>query len=194
MLYEVKKAKQMYRAASDNSLLRIANDSFSSLRPEIIPVLISELKKRNIGEVIINKYESHYDLLDEACVKEWMDKIRGSVCPDCNKKGLGLLCYNGRTTSSYLIKSVYLNRTFISCTYCRSEKLRSLNLDTFLLGWWSFFGFFTTIYSIVQNLINSILPSHKEQENMYRYVVYHHSQLVDHEDQITEYLDLNNKA
>ena len=194
MLYEIQKTKEIYRLESDKSLLNIAEENFGSLRSEIIPVLLEELKKRKIGEDIINKYESTFNILDDHRIMQWIDKITQSKCPDCNQKGHGLVCYTGRNTVSFITRSVYLNRIFISCTYCRSEKLRKLNFETMVLGWWSFSGFFRTIYSITKNLHNNNLSDKKNLENIYRYVILHHEFLEEDEDNLTEMLDKINKA
>ncbi|KAA3638011.1 MAG: hypothetical protein DWQ02_05710 [Bacteroidetes bacterium] len=191
MIHEINKAREIYRLESDESLISFAKSNVDSLSPEIISVLIDELKKRGIGPELIQHIESKYEILDELKINNWIEIIRNSKCPECNQKGNRLICFKGRNTFSILIKSTYLKRTFIACEHCKAKIIRRLNYETFLLGWWSFYGLFRTPYSIILNLVNKNLNPKSEKENMTRYVLYNYKQLKEFQSNLDEYLKNN---
>lgn len=188
MLFKIEKAKKIYEAYSDIQLLSFAKKDGATLRPEILPVLMEELKKRAIGEEFIQEMEENYFLIRVSDILELQHKIEKINCPKCGGQNAKIVCSLQRTIISILINTLSYETATICCEKCKKREFLLANSITLVLGWWSIKGMFITPYTIFLNILNEMDASTADKENMGGYILTNYKELRLNEDNLESYL------
>lgn len=146
--------KQTYRKLPDEEIVKIARGNAQGLVDEAIPILIDEIKQRELGEDLVQW------LMEERripTVEEFLSLkqiVKTSFCTDCNlNQNLAGVGY--KTLISYIIGSRTYHYKVIVCGECATSRKQSSFFATAMLGWWSLFGIFSTPFTLLSKTFSS---------------------------------------
>ena len=88
-------------------------------------------------------------------------KLKSGRCPKCGASGRNLEMHSSYYVESMVVLTRWRTKTAFSCKPCANRTNLGAILHDLALGWWSFYGIFTTPYKIVQNLFEIL----KSQSN-----------------------------
>jgi hypothetical protein len=173
MIYEIRKARNIYQRQTNKHLLEFAKNHGRTLRPEIRPVLLDILNKREIGQDIVATLEEETLLIREEDIQQLMLLVQKQACSKCGTKNMPIVCSVQRIIGSFGIQWIDEETTTLCCTNCRKKEFFLASLISFLGGWWSMSGFFKTPAALLQNIL-FLLGNNSNQENIARYVIEHY--------------------
>lgn len=143
--------KNHYRSLSDTKIKDIAKFEARALRPEVIPVLKQEIINRKLPEELLDFLDRKLLRPTELEIINYCKIIQKQRCPSCYKRSTNLNATNYKYVISFLFGCVYRVKFKIACTDCLNKQVRNASAKTFILGWWSFYGFIHTIDSLIFN-------------------------------------------
>lgn len=173
MIYEIRKARDIYQRQTDKHLLGFAKKHGRTLPPEIRPILLEELKKRSIGQEIIHRLEVETLLILESEIKEIMQLVQNQTCSQCGNKNTPIVCSVQRTVGSFIIQWIDEETNTLCCTTCRKKEFVLASSITLAGGWWSIGGLFKTPAALLQNIL-FLIGKKSNQENIVRYIIDHY--------------------
>ena len=157
MSFDLEYIKENYSKMEDFKLERIAKYEASLLRPEVLPILISEIKKRGLNENLIQGINSQVKELSTKEINGVITKIKGLSCPICENTSQEL---NGgiiRKVRSYLILTQYEKKAIISCNTCLDKERKNQLIKNSLLGWCGLpWGLIRTPISIINHFRDNL--------------------------------------
>lgn len=153
MIYEIRKARDIYQRQTDQHLLDFAEKHGRTLRPEIRPILLDELKRRAIGQESIATLEKETLLIREEEIRQLIQFVQNQACSKCGLKNTNIVCSVQRTIGSFVMQWVDEETSSLCCTNCRKKEFLSSNLINLLVGWWSLTGLFKTPAALFQNVL-----------------------------------------
>jgi hypothetical protein len=174
MIYEIRKARDIYQRQTDKHLLDFAEKHGLTLRPEIRPVLLEELNKRAIGQNIITRLEKETLLIREEEIKELMLFVQKQACSKCGNKNTPIVCSVQRTIGSFVMQWIDEETATLCCSTCRKKEFVLASSISFIVGWWSMSGLFKTPAALLQNVL-FLIGNKSNQENIARYIIEHYS-------------------
>ena len=144
--------RKNYRNFEDSKIEELANSQITKLRPEVIPLLIEEIRRRNLSENLIKGIDAQLKVLNPDELIEYCLLIQNQSCPVCNSNTQKL---NGILLTE-VVSYIFLTRTTkhlkIACSDCLQKFRNNSNSKTALLGWWGFpWGIIKTIQGLIQN-------------------------------------------
>lgn len=151
----IEKIKNNYANLDDIELEDIAKYEAMTLEPEVIPILIEEIKKRGLNENLYKALAAQVKVLTHEEIKVFTDKIKGLPCPKCGRKNSGLVGANIRKSRSYIFISQNDESVMIACSSCiKAEKKEQLIINC-LLGWWGSGLIYPTPHAIIMHFIEN---------------------------------------
>lgn len=152
MSFDLDYIKENYSKMEDFKLERIAKYEVASLKPEVLPILISEIERRGLNDNLLKGIDSQVKNLSPDELNDIKTKIKGLACPNCRNKAQEL---NGgiiRRVRSYLIITQYEKNVIITCNSCLEKEQKSQLIKNSLLGWWGIpWGLIRTPMSIINH-------------------------------------------
>lgn len=156
MEIDLKQIENNYANFEDYKIEYLAKNEAGGLEPEVIPILINEIKKRGLDSDLIKGIEAQTKELTEAELHELKTKIINLTCPECGEKIMPLTGTLIRTVKSYIVFTSYKKIPIISCEPCAAKKRKSAMISTAIFGWWGIpWGIFRTPHAIVSSLIDN---------------------------------------
>lgn len=174
MIYEIRKARDIYRRQTDKHLVDFAAKHGRTLRPEIRPVLLDELHRRSIGQDVMTFLEKETLLIRETEIQELMEFAQKQACSKCGAQNAVIVCSVQRTIGSFIIQWVDEETSTLCCSTCRKKEFSLASSITLAGGWWSFSGLFKTPAALFQNIL-FLIGEKSNQENIARYIIEHYS-------------------
>ncbi len=126
-----------YSQMDDVQLEKIAKFKIASLRPEVQPLVIDEIKKRGLDNNLIRGIEAQMKELTNKELLDLVNKIHGLDCPMCGEPQKGLVGGIVRKVRSYLIVCLYEKRWIIACQTCVDKERKNQLIMNLLFGWWA---------------------------------------------------------
>lgn len=146
----------------DNSRLEHLALNPRGLRKEIIPVLIGEIKRRNMKSSLIEWINFETNIYEGLEREFLIGEIKDSFCSLCNKNS-GLKGYEFHTKISFFITIMNKSDIKIICQTCAGRKRLESMMTTFFLGWWSINGILSTPFVLMSDLYNSLSPKKQSE-------------------------------
>lgn len=162
-MLEVSEIKKNYKRYDDNRIVRIAKNESKGLRDDVIPILIEEIKRRKLGENLIEWINAERRILSKNELEELKAKIKACICTDCGEKS-NLKGYKIKTIISYLFNASITDRTLIICEDCGSTRKFNSGFWTAIFGWWSIKGLFSTPFILYDKVKSSIFEDQQSEE------------------------------
>lgn len=155
MAIDIEQIKKNYANFEDYKIEHLAKNEAAGLEPDVIPILIEEIKKRGLDPNLIKGIEAQTKELTESELTELKSKIANLPCPDCGAKNTPLIGTLIRTVKSFIVLTSYKKVPVITCETCANKRRKNAMITTFLLGWWGIpFGVFRTPIALIQTLID----------------------------------------
>jgi hypothetical protein len=155
MAIDIEQIKKNYANFEDYKIEHLAKNEAAGLEPDVIPILIEEIKKRGLDPDLIKGIEAQTKELTESELTELKSKIANLPCPDCGAKNTPLIGTLIRTVKSFIVLTSYKKVPVITCETCANKRRKNAMISTFLLGWWGIpFGIFRTPIALIQTLID----------------------------------------
>ena len=162
MTIDLEQIKKNYADFDDFKIERLAKNEADGLAPEVIPILIDEIKKRGLNPDLIKGIESQIKELTESELNELKYKIINLPCPDCGSQSTPLVGSLIRTVKSFIFMTSYAKTPVITCKFCSNKRKKNAIITTLLLGWWGIpYGIFKTPISLL-----ATLRDHKKEEEI----------------------------
>jgi len=145
--------RENYKKFDNWKIEKIASEEAGSLRPEVIDIIKSEIKKRNLNLNLIDSIDSQIRELTESEFNEYYEFLRNHPCPNCNSKTQKINATMIGRVVSFLIMTNYEKSLKIACSNCLDEMHSKANMKSALFGWWGFpWGPIHTIRSFIFNI------------------------------------------
>lgn len=155
MAIDIEQIKKNYANFEDYKIEHLAKNEAAGLEPDVIPILIEEIKKRGLDPNLIKGIEAQTKELTESELTELKSKIANLPCPDCGAKNTPLIGTLIRTVKSFIVLTSYKKVPVITCETCANKRRKNAMITTFLLGWWGIpFGIFRTPIALIQTLFD----------------------------------------
>jgi hypothetical protein len=150
---DIEQIKKNYADFDDFKIEHIAKNEVDGLHPEVVPILVDEIKRRGLDLNLIKGIESQTKELTGAELDELKSKIVNLPCPDCGQRAYPLTGSFSRTVISFFIFTSYKKKPVIACQSCLNKRRKNAMLLTFFLGWWGIpYGFFRTPIALIASL------------------------------------------
>ncbi|MEO1258705.1 MAG: hypothetical protein AAFZ15_07900 [Bacteroidota bacterium] len=156
--------KKNYRRYDDNQIRRIAKNDAKALRDEAVPILIQEIKKRNLGEHLIRWINAERRKLTKSEMDSLKRKVKGSTCESCHNYGQ-LKGYKFTSITGLLVTTNISSYELIICEKCGKKRRRNSAIWTAFFGWWSAMGFFSTPFELMDK-ITAFFQEEKQSEEI----------------------------
>lgn len=151
-MIDINEIKTNYAAFDDAKIKRLAKKESKGLRDDVVPILLEEIKKRELDHNLIEWVKAERRILSGHELDVLKQKVKTSTCTICNlNKNLYGIKYS--TIISFFIGYTTTHYEQIICTSCGSKQKQQSAIKTLFLGWWSPSGFFTTPFILIQKLI-----------------------------------------
>ena len=106
---DIEQIKKNYENFNDSKIEHLAKNEAGSLEPEVIPILVNEIKKRNLDVDLIKGIEAQTKELTEKEIQEIKLKIESLSCPECGQNESKLIGTLIRTVKSFIVFTSSLN-------------------------------------------------------------------------------------
>jgi len=146
--------KKNYKSFDNEKIKRIASKDAKSLREDTLPILIDEIKKRNLGNQLIEWVKAERRKLSKNELDILKNKVKSSACTHCQKQANDLKGYQFTTITGILVDENITDYKVIICEKCGNKNQRNAALWTLFFGWWSVGGFFATLLSPIDFIKN----------------------------------------
>lgn len=143
--------KKNYSQFDDSKIEDLAKYQARSLRKEVLPILIEEIKKRNLSESLISGIQSQLKEPTLEELNQYTALINTLPCPKCGSKTQKLNGVVLREVVSFLVITTTRVHSKIACPDCLDTFKNQANSKTILLGWWSPLGVIRTIQALTNN-------------------------------------------
>ncbi len=153
---DLERIKENYANFEDYKLEHLAKNEAGSLEPEVIPILMAEIKKRGLDSNLEKGIEAQTQELTESEVTELKEKVAGLRCPVCGQNSKPLIGTIIRSVKSFLILTNYKKSPIITCQDCADSKRKNALISTIILGWWGIpWGFIRTPQTIINYFLDN---------------------------------------
>ena len=149
---DIEDIKKNYRNFQDSKIISLAKSEARTLRPEVVPILIDEIRNRNLSETLISGIEAQLKVPTEDELKEYCSVVQSADCPKCKTKTQKLNAIVLNEVVSFLILTTSSKSIKIACPDCLEKLKNNANFKTATLGWWGFpWGVIRTIQALINN-------------------------------------------
>lgn len=151
--YDLKDIAEFYSKKTDSQLIQIATEKAQGLRPGVLEIIETEIKKRNLNPNFFEgaKAQNKEYSLEE--ITELSQRLRSLPCPLCGNKTAKLNGTIMHTAKSFIFFSFFRKELIIGCPDCLDRKNQESITSTALLGWWGIpWGILKTPFYIYNNI------------------------------------------
>lgn len=192
MTDDLEQIKQYYADFDDSKIVHLAENEAEGLRPEVIPVLMEEIKKRGLDIELFQMIEYQIKPLKEEELNELKQKIIHLPCPDCNERSTPLVGSLIRTVIGMITSTSYTKESVITCPSCAKNRRKYALISTLLLGWWGIpFGPVKTPVALISMLTDRDKREETSETIITSLVCNHIAKLRaihDNEEELVEYI------
>lgn len=129
--------KENYKNFNDSQIKRIAAEEAGTLRVEVLDILKTEIRKRNLDPNLIDCVDSQTKELTQAELSEYCDILRNHSCPKCNSNKEKINATMVGRVTSIVFWTSYQKSIRIACSSCL-DNMHSKAIDkSILFGWWA---------------------------------------------------------
>ncbi|MFP9115645.1 hypothetical protein ACLI1A_17025 [Flavobacterium sp. RHBU_3] len=144
--------KKHYKTISNEKLISLATTEAHGLRKEVVPILMEEIRSRNLDKNIIEGFDRQMKKLTHEELINYCTIVQNCPCPYCGSTSDKLNGGVAKNTISVLLFTFQNTKTFIACRNCNNKFYNSANTKTALLGWWGLpWGPIKTIGTLIYN-------------------------------------------
>ena len=187
---DLEQIRKNYADFDDFKIEHLAKNEVSGLNPEVVSILIDEIKKRGLDINLISGIEAQTKELTEIEVNELKSKVINLPCPDCGEKSGQLMGSIIRTVKSFIVFTSYKKGPIIACQSCLDKRRKSAMSTTFLWGWWGIpFGVFRTLITLIANLKDNKKRNAISEEIIFSFVINNIGELRTNWDKESELVD-----
>jgi Zn finger protein HypA/HybF involved in hydrogenase expression len=153
MAIDLEQIRKNYADFDNDKIEYLAKNEINSLEPEVVSILMDEIKKRRLDTNLNKGIEAQKKELTDADVQELKLKISNLTCPECGQKKNRLVGTLIREVKSFVILTHYEKRIMISCESCGQIARKNGLTTTLLRGWWGLpEGLFRTFFVVLKIL------------------------------------------
>lgn len=163
-MLDINEIRKNYERFDDTQIRIIAKQDAKGLREDVIPILIEEIKKRNLGNHLIRRITVERRKLSKSEYESLKRKVKESICKNC-KKNRRLKGYKFTTITGILIDENISEYELIICGECGRKLRRKSAIWTILFGWWSLGGLLSTPFILI-NKIKASIQEDKQSEQI----------------------------
>ena len=145
--------KNKYKTLSDSSIILLAEKESKKLKPEVLDILKNEIIKRDLDLNLISWIDAENNTFSGLEKKQLEEKIRRSICCNCNERS-GLKGHEILQVYSFIFFSNKTKSHLILCNKCGVDEKFSAFIITIFFGWWSVYGFFFTLSTLYEYILN----------------------------------------
>ncbi|WP_282037323.1 hypothetical protein [Saccharicrinis aurantiacus] len=197
MSLDLELIKKNYEKFEDYKLEHLAKNEAGSLEPEVIPILMAEIKKRGLDPNLEKGIEAQTKEITESEIIEILDKVSGLKCPECGGKSNPLKGSLIRSVKSFIIFTNYKKTPIISCQECANKKRKSALTSTIILGWWGIpWGIIRTPQTIINYFVDKNKLKEISESILTGFVIENIGEIRtnwESEDELVEFIDHQNK-
>ena len=143
--------KQNYERLPDFKIVEMANYEANQLPPEVLQILINQIRVRNLPSKLLDSIQITTKKLSNEELNGYIEIIRNLPDPTTGEKTKKLNATIISKTISYFFFSQKTNTLFIGTPESIIKKLDEATLQTALLGWWGIKAIFHAISSLRHN-------------------------------------------
>ena len=158
--------KQNLREKSDEEIYILARNESKELREDVRPILIEEIKRRNLNLKLINWIDLENRELPIDQIKK---RISTFNCPNCGRNQTRIVGIK----NSYIICFLHFtdNKTSIKilCESCARKNTIKYSLITFFLGWWGI-GVIIAPFVLFNNFLNFFRVDRNSEEILEHFI------------------------
>lgn len=152
---DLEQIRNNYSKFDDFEIERIAKTEAGGIEPEVLEILIDEIKKRGLNNNLLKGIDAQTTEISEEELTKLLNKITILSCPECGRKETPLVGTLVRKVRSYLVFTSYERKPLITCETCAATKRKNSIISNFLLGWWGIpLGIINTPRAIISTLID----------------------------------------
>jgi len=163
-MLEISEIQKNYERFDNTQIRRIATYDAKGLREDVIPILIEEIKKRNLDNHLIKWITAERRKLSKHEFESLKRKVKESICKNC-KQNHRLKGYKFTTVTGILIDENISEYELIICEECGRKLRRKSAIWTILFGWWSIGGLLSTPF-VLFNKIKASIQEDKQSEQI----------------------------
>lgn len=197
MTIDKEQIKKNYENFNDSRIEYLAKNEAASLEPEVVPILIDEIKKRNLDINLIKGIEAQTKKISEEELHEVNLKIKNLSCPECGQNKSPLIGTLLRIVKSFVYTTSYQKITIISCKTCANEKIKDAFITTILFGWWGIpMGLIQTPQAIIATLNDKKNRELQSDEILTLFAIENIGEIKtnwDNEQELTEFIHHTNR-
>lgn len=82
----IQELTEVYKNFNDQKIINLAMNESKSLREDVIPILETEIQKRNLDKNLLNWIKLERNFFKGAELQSLKSVIRNSECSECGKK------------------------------------------------------------------------------------------------------------
>lgn len=162
-MLEASEIKKNYERFDNQRIKRIAKNDAKGLRVETVPILIEEIKKRNLGNHLIKWINAERRKLSKSELESLKRKVKESTCENC-KQNRKLKGFEFSTMTGILIDEIVSDYRLIFCEKCGKKKRRNSAIWTSIFGWWSVRGIISMPFVLIDKIKASIQEEKQSEE------------------------------
>jgi hypothetical protein len=164
---DIQYVQETYQSMSNEDLIRIATEDAYGLTPEAMEVVKAEIKKRGLGEGIIQAVEAQNKDLTIQEIDAYCDLVSNLSCPVCGSSSERLNATLTSEVMSFIFFTQFKKTIKIGCGHCLDKANENALIKSAVLGWWGFpWGVIRTPGAIASN-IKSKRTNHLQEHNDY---------------------------
>ncbi len=150
-MVDIDQIKERYIGYDDVKIIELAKTGAKALRSEVVPLLVDEIKRRNLGVEIIDWIHAERRVLTDSELDNLKRKIKNCVCQEC-MRNRNLKGYQLTTRTGLVVTSHMSSRKLIVCEYCGRRKRKNSTIQSVLLGWISLIGLISYPFLIMEKI------------------------------------------
>lgn len=133
-----------YAQMSDNDFNFFVVNNAAGLRPEIMPVVYEEMKRRGMDMHLFKQIENQNRLWTDDELNDYCDLFRNFACPVCRQDEYLLNAALIQTITGAILLTFRSNYIRVACASCLNKATLQAMLITLVSGWWSQSGLLRT--------------------------------------------------
>jgi hypothetical protein len=149
---DLEQIKKNYERLSDEKIVHMANFESNQLEPEVVQILIDEIKKRNLSSNLVEAVKTSTKELSGQEFQKYVDLIRNLPDPTTGDVASKINATIVSMTFSVILFTRQTNKLFFGTDKSIRKKLEESTTATAIAGWWGFpFGIIYSISSLRRN-------------------------------------------
>ena len=165
--------RKNYSQLSDQKIMHLANFEANQLEPEVVEILLEEIKKRNLDLKLIEAVKVSTKELHEDELQKYISIIQSLPDPTTGETGSVINATIVSFTFSVILFTRKKDSVFFGNNKSIHNKLNDCTMTTAAAGWWGIpWGLFYSISSLRNNIrMGKIDYNEKPTDILIQYVI-----------------------